>query len=479
MKKLFEPNTRFYRIAAVLVFAIPFMFAARDLNNDLWFTMNHGRYILEHGFATVEPFTVHEGLAFSFEKWATCILFYKAYDWFGGWGVYFVMMAMFSVIIYLFYQGCLLFSDGNKRVSTIFAICNMCMFGFQYIRTRPQIFSYVFLLWEVICLEKYARSGDHRHLYWLPLQAFLYMQFHSTMLPIFFIMMLPYLCDFGFIKIFRLQGTGYRKLPLLVTFVICWGAALINPYGVRSVVYLFASLNDNGLLRNISEVGRTAWEDFFSCSSFPFLAEVIYLYFAFKKKEKFPLRYFFMAAGTLVMALYAVRNNAFYALFAGLVGAWQLRHLELPEKIAVPLWKLGGIGCIVATIIFWCIPFDFNSATYGYEVMKDFEADRRISLYTDFNCGSYAEWRGYRCYADPRAEVFLKSINGKEDILAEVWDSMHMGITVKEMQDKYHFDYWLCQKGYHIDHVLSYTDKMELVAEADGYRIYHNLESPY
>ena len=56
---------------------------------------------------------------------------------------------------------------------------------------------------------------------------------------------------------------------------------------------------------------------------------------------------------------------------------------------------------------------------------------------------------------------------------------MHMGITVKEMQDKYHFDYWLCQKGYHIDHVLSYTDKMELVAEADGYRIYHNLESPY
>ena len=80
MKKLFEPNTRFYRIAAILVFAIPFMFAARDLNNDLWFTMNHGRYILQHGFATVEPFTVHEGLAFSFEKWATCILFYKAYD---------------------------------------------------------------------------------------------------------------------------------------------------------------------------------------------------------------------------------------------------------------------------------------------------------------------------------------------------------------------------------------------------------------
>jgi hypothetical protein len=68
-----------------------------------------------------------------------------------------------------------------------------------------------------------------------------------------------------------------------------------------------------------------------------------------------------------------------------------------------------------------------------YEVLKDFEADRRISLYTDFNCGSYAEWRGYRCYADPRAEVFLKSINGKEDILAEVWDSMHMGITVKKL----------------------------------------------
>ena len=37
-----------------------------------------------------------------------------------------------------------------------------------------------------------------------------------------------------------------------------------------------------------------------------------------------------------------------------------------------------------------------------------------IKLFTDYTDGSYAEYRGYNCYLDPRGEIFLKSYNNME-----------------------------------------------------------------
>ena len=97
-------------------------------------------------------------------------------------------------------------------------------------------------------------------------------------------------------------------------------------------------------------------------------------------------------------------------------------------------------------------------------------------MYTDFNCGSYAEWLGFKCYADPRAEVFLKSVNGKEDILAEVWDSMHRRITAQELQEKYDFDYWLVQSDYSLDYQIRNKSDYKLLVEEDGYKVYEHIK---
>ena len=46
---------------------------------------------------------------------------------------------------------------------------------------------------------------------------------------------------------------------------------------------------------------------------------------------------------------------------------------------------------------------------------------RSVVLYTNYNNGSYAEYRGLKPYIDTRAEVFLKSNNHKEDIMMEYY----------------------------------------------------------
>ena len=42
-----------------------------------------------------------------------------------------------------------------------------------------------------------------------------------------------------------------------------------------------------------------------------------------------------------------------------------------------------------------------------------------IKLYTDYSDGSIFEYHGYKPYIDSRAEVFLKKMNHKENILKE------------------------------------------------------------
>ena len=466
------------KIAKILILAMPLAYVGITMDNDFWFTINHGRYILEHGFTNIEPFTVHEGLAFSFEKWLTCISFYKIYDWFGVWGMYVFMLIIFAAIIIMFYKVCLLFSGNSENISLLVTAVMMFYFAPAYIRTRPQIFSYFFLLAELYCLEKYARTGNIKKLFPLPLLSFLYMQFHSTMLLFFFIIMLPYLCDFRRFKLIGIRGGSYRKWPIIAAMAACALTSLINPYGVRSFVYLINSLNDGGLLRNINEVKRSGIHDLIGCSGSVIAAQVIYIVIKKKKKESFPLRYFFLLCGTFAMALYAIRNNAFFVLMGGAVSAWELRSIRTGFNVIPLIKKLIALSIAGSFIVYSTYSYNIMRSTYAWQVLNEFKEihpDTNITMYTDFNCGSYAEWMGFRCFADPRAEVFIKSINGKGDILDEVWASMHNRTTAVQLQEKYNFDYWLVQANYSLDNQIKNRSDYELICEDGGYRVYKYL----
>ena len=197
------------------------------------------------------------------------------------------------------------------------------------------------------------------------------------------------------------------------------------------------------------------------------------------RKETFPLRYVFLSGGTFLMALYAVRNNAFFILMGGAVAAYMMRSIGTGYNIMPVLKKIAGLAVIASIISTAVYPYDIMRSTYAWQALdafKEMHPDTNVRLYTDFNCGSYAEWLGFRCYADPRAEVFLKSVNGKEDILAEVWDTMHRRMTVKQLQEKYDFDYFLVQSNYSLDSQLRYDNDYELVVEEDGYKVYEYVK---
>lgn len=475
--------------AYLLLFLLPLIEVKRVIDNDTWFMINHGRYILENGFTAIEPFTVHEGLAFSFEKWLSCIFFAKLYEFSGTAGMVAFLYVSAIVIEFLFYKIAYYISE-NKKTSLLVTITVCSVFNVLFLRTRPQTFSFILLLLEFWFTEHYANEEKWHYLLPLPVISIVYMQLHSTMWPMFFIMLMPYLFDF--IKLAEhtdicfMCYSSYPKLPLWIATVVSALAGFINPYGYKSVIYLFKSTGVNDL-NLISELTTTTVIQFMFQCAFVIIPIVVYIAKLIKAREfekdlyRIPLRYIFFIGGTFLLGIYAIRNMAYFLLYAGIIGAFLTKGLELDFSKKQQKF-IGVLGLLVLTasiIIPMSTPVNAYEDTYAYEELNqlakrvgNYDDCQKVKLYTSFNTGAYAEYLGFKAYIDPRAEVFLEKVNNKEDIIVEFMNVYYGGKPYKEIQDKYQFDYWLVETNSAINTYMKNDSNYFCVNKTDEYATY-------
>lgn len=89
------------------------------------------------------------------------------------------------------------------------------------------------------------------------------------------------------------------------------------------------------------------------------------------------------------------------------------------------------------------IPLVNPALKKSIEVIQEDAADRPISLWTGYNEGPYAEFRGIPCYMDARAEVFLPELNHKKDVFAEYIDLLYGHVDYHDFMKRYHFTHLL------------------------------------
>ena len=99
-------------------------------------------------------------------------------------------------------------------------------------------------------------------------------------------------------------------------------------------------------------------------------------------------------------------------------------------------------------------------------------------IYTGYNAGAYIEYQGFKCYIDPRAEIFLKSINKKEDILLEYYDFQMGKIKVKDFIDKYKFDYIIVDDSSNILNIYinEIEEYVQIYNKNDKLKLYKRIE---
>lgn len=447
-----------------LLFVIPFVFICfsnKEPDNDIWFLLNNGRYVFEHGIPYVDPFTIHEGLSFVMQQWLTALLFWILYRLFGYRSLLIYIYLISFLFMFLFYKLCYVVSN-KKNISVIVSAIVVLLIN-EYIVLRPQVISYILLIFEVLLLELYIMKKNIKYLYFLPLISLALINFHASMWYFQFVFLLPFIINGIKIKkikiLNKLRIDDYKLRPILISMVIMIIAGFINPYGIDALTYIFKSYGIKEINGAVIEMHPMSWSGYNGKIIFSFL--IIFMLINYlNKKLKLDIRHFLFICGITLLAFMHNKCYPIFVLIFTYALMYNINKLDIKFKFDNRYFKslVNGlsIGLCVTLIgtFFYTVHYSYNmysfNESYKMENIVQYILDNNdkkdVVLFTGFNTGGYTEFKGLKSYIDPRAELFFKKFNGKFDIFKE-------SLAIEKDLD---FDYDKFLKKYNFTHIIVY-----------------------
>ncbi len=479
-KHTIKPSISPFLLCAALMIAFAFQ---KMIDNDTYWIIRVGEEIAKNGIPRIDTLTMHEGLKTVQQQWLTAYIYYLLYSTFGTTGLL-VFELVLNVILFRLIIRLRREFGGQGLPSyavTLFgAAATVLFFGVL----RPQTITAIVSVLELLCLEKHRKTGDWKCLIALPLLSVVSVNTHAATWPMFLVYFLPFLVEFGLKTLISFRNVrqglcrderkpGIRLLTLVGSAALSFGAGFINPYSWRGMTYLLTSVGIPEISGFVAEMKAP------SMTFVPalFITTLVYIVLICLG-GKLPISHVCLAAGTIFLALMAARGAMDMLLAATPVVACSVeggRIAKLTEALRRLVdgcreavgrklrhkpgsWdkalKISGSILVVITLItsiaIGFVPVstaDFSSFTADTipEAIDWAEANTDISkdsvIFADYNNGGYLEFRGYKPYIDPRAEIFVAANNGGKDIFAEYLESGKNFEKAGLLVSKYGFEY--------------------------------------
>lgn len=326
---------------AFLAIFVGALFQNWTMHPDIWFLLNNGRYVAEYGIPDIEPLTMHDGLHYVMEQWMTCVAFWKIYDKFGEDGLLGFTFLIALFLLYAYYRLCRVVS--GKTVSIAFTI----LFGLIacpfFVTTRPQILSCFFFILEVLLLEIFARTNNWRRLLPIPLISVVLININAALWPMLLILFLPFI-----VASFLNKKIGFESFPLkpiILCTISSFVCGFLNPYGFDAMSFAFRSYDSN-VHDFIVELKPMTITTSYGMIFFILLFLLIFI----GVRNKMPLQYILLSAGTALMSLFAARNMFIFLCLGTFPIAYVCKNIEpLNRKGLSPgiLFLFSLVGCAV------------------------------------------------------------------------------------------------------------------------------------
>ena len=453
----------------IILFLIPILFFIQynlRIDNDFWFTIKEGEYVINNGFPNVVPFTIYDNLNFIYQSYGAGVIFSFIYKLLGTYGILFFVIFILIIMTYFYYRLCMKVSNNNENISILVTVITMSLLAINYITTRPQIFTYLNLIIVLYIMELYSNTNNRKYLYILPIISLIQSNIHCMFFFMLIIFMLSYIFN---------NSKEYEIKPILVTMLFMILTGLINPYGINNLLYVFNSYGQNILEKTIKELQPLSFSSLFGKIHI-FIILIIYILY-FKSRKKIPIRYLLLLFGTTYLAFDTLRGVSLFIIGSFFEVAYlykDIPNIDISKYIPKIIKVLITIILFIISLILIFIPRNYYpdaKEPIDYLVNNYIISD--IKLYTSFSDGSYAVYKGIKCSMDPRAEVFLKKNNHKFDIYKEYNDLQSGIIDYNEYLKKYNFTHLLINKK---DYLYNKLEKNSynyiVIKEYENYKIY-------
>lgn len=474
------------KIILIAFMLLPTLIISLNLDNDFWFLLNHGNYIVNNGFPIIEPFTIHSNFNFTIQQWLVDVIFYFIYTNFGKFGVIAVVYITALIIVYLIYKLCMLLSDNRFYLSVLITTYIYLLLCVWFMVSRPQIFTYTLLLVEFLFLEKYAQKKKWQYLIPLPFVSLALINCHSSMWWLSFAFILPYIIETIPINKFSLNVEPLNKAPIYIVAGLMIIMGFINPYGYKSVLYIFTSFGDDAINSSILEmsVPDVKWID-----GMIFFITILFVVFVYvlNKDGKTKLRYILLTLGTLLLSLMAIKSIPYFLFGTVIPISYNLKNIGDKLVFKGDFKKTFGVTgifvCLIYAVASFALVRDYDG-TKDYPNTKDAVAylaentdAKDVVLYTSFFDGGYAEHNNFRVYIDARAEVFLKANNKQKDVFEEYISLQKGYIHYKEFLSRYNFTHILVDETDILNTYLSKDDNYSVFYEDEKSKIFIPINS--
>ncbi|MCQ4846058.1 hypothetical protein NE582_02360 [Gordonibacter pamelaeae] len=444
-----------HRSCPLLLVAIAFLLSCvlyypHMWDNDIWFILSTGRSIVQDGFFTVDPLTLHQGLSYLPQQWLSAVLDWSVYSMVGQGGLVFLYYLFAAVLVILFFRLGLLVINGPRIVPAIITAL-FTFFILSFVNVRPHVFDFIVIVSTALLLEKYTIQGNIRWLIPLPIIEVVEMNLHMTMWPLMFIVGAGYF-------LFVPKKYPYRRTPLLICGCVCLISCFVNPYGLDGVTFVMRSLAVDLSTANIIELQPASLENSYGKQFFLLLfAMAVFIRY---KKPNVPARWLAILMVFIGMALATSRSiPLFYlACFVVMLFAFADGHTLFLDKVNARIQTQktkrmvkGALGTFLAVGSLAVLAAGIHGISQYPDRAEKSRQETAIWLaenapigskvYTCFNDGGLLEFYGFKAYIDPRAELFYKEMNGQKDIMSEWWAMKSGELDFNDLVAEYDFDY--------------------------------------
>ena len=193
-KEVQNVNLKFNILAVICICIFMIGLVAKTLQNDTYYTITLGKYVLEHGIDMMEHFSWHEGLIYTYPHWLYDIFIYLIYDAFGAMGIYISSIVLGCILGLSIY---FIASKISKNNLIAFFITLLIMFlGRGYITARAQLVTFILFVWTIYFIEKFLETKKIRYALGLIIIPILISNIHAAVFPFYFILFLPYIGEY-------------------------------------------------------------------------------------------------------------------------------------------------------------------------------------------------------------------------------------------------------------------------------------------
>lgn len=192
MKK--QKETIFMIIAVICIIIFGTAMAPIELQNDTFYTIKIGQYIMENGISEYDPFSWHEALPYTFPHWLYDVAIGGIYNLGGMFGIYLSTVGLTIILaITWFLINCKL----TKNKLTSFALTLVLIYLMApYIAARAQLVTFIIFILEIFFIERFLETKNKKFAIGLIILPIIIANVHLAVFPFYFVLFLPYIGEY-------------------------------------------------------------------------------------------------------------------------------------------------------------------------------------------------------------------------------------------------------------------------------------------